>query len=430
MASIRILSLTTLAACGGGGGGGSSPPPATYSVGGTVSGLYAGQRITLRNNGGDPVTVAGGSDGFAFPTKLAGGAYAVTLDPAGSDRNCVVENGTGTVSGANVTNVSVRCSSVFAFVANTSGTISRYSVGANGQLTSSGSTAGGNPQHVAVHGSGKYAYVANGSGHDVLQFNVGTDGSLTPMSTASVAAGATGYAVRVVLDWRGRAYALNWTEGRIYQYSVGADGALTPMSPAYVAAGTHPSAMVVDGNCNCAIVGEDSAGGSLHVFDINADGSLAFRLSYGANFRTRDIALYSPRGQLWVAGGNENAIQRWTLTAGGALAYAGNVGLNSPRALALGRNGELLWAANYNDNLVRPYQVDAATGALNAVASDVGGDLNGPVSIATDGERVYVVNVIGTISQYAVVDAASGSLTLLTPATVATGTNPSAVALY
>src|SRR5258708_17243714 len=48
--------------------------------------------------------------------------------------------------------------------------------------------AGTNPQSAAIDPSGKYAYVANNGGN-VSQYTVGTDGSLTPMSTAAVAAG-------------------------------------------------------------------------------------------------------------------------------------------------------------------------------------------------------------------------------------------------
>jgi 6-phosphogluconolactonase (cycloisomerase 2 family) len=396
-----------------------------------VSGSAAGQRIVLRNNGGDSVTVTS-SGSFTFPTRMTGGAYNVTLDTASSDRNCIIQNGMGTVSGANVTNVSVRCGSVFAYVANSGAdTVSQYTVDTNGELIPNGTVAAtGTPQHVALHGSGKYAYVATAAG-SIRQYTVGTNGTLTAMGTASVSAGGSGYVARVVVDGN-HAYATNWTAGRIYQYDIGADGALAPMTPAYVGSATNPSAMVIDGNCNCAIVGDDAANGQLYVFDVSpTDGSLSFRTAYAANFRTKDIALYSARGQFWVAGGNENAIQRWTLTSGGVISYAGNVGLNAPWSLALGNNGELLWAANRSDNLVRAYQVDAGTGSLNPVAADTTSDVNSPVSLVTDGNYVYVANATAnTVSMYSVSNATTGALTLLPSSTVATGTTPNAIALY
>ncbi|MBP0500827.1 hypothetical protein J8J32_22390, partial [Mycobacterium tuberculosis] len=74
-----------------------APAPATYSVGGTVSGLTSGKSVTLLDNGGDAVVVnANGS--FNFPTKLAQGKpYAATVGTRPSGENCTVTNGSGTV---------------------------------------------------------------------------------------------------------------------------------------------------------------------------------------------------------------------------------------------------------------------------------------------------------------------------------------------
>jgi hypothetical protein len=70
------LLLMALTACGGGNGGGGSS--ATYTVGGTVSGL-TGSGLVLRNNGGDALPVSA-SGMFTFATKVANGAaYAVTV---------------------------------------------------------------------------------------------------------------------------------------------------------------------------------------------------------------------------------------------------------------------------------------------------------------------------------------------------------------
>ena len=84
-------------------------PPATYTIGGTVSGLGAGKSVGLLNNGGDAITRnANGS--FTFPTALAGGAaYSVTVGTQPVGQTCTVTNGSGTVGAANVTNVAVSC---------------------------------------------------------------------------------------------------------------------------------------------------------------------------------------------------------------------------------------------------------------------------------------------------------------------------------
>lgn len=102
--------LATLAACGGGGGGGAAPPaPPTYTIGGTVSGLGAGKSVVLQNNSGDNFTVS--ADGaFTFTASLANSAaYAVTVLTQPALQTCTIASASGTVIGANVTNVSITC---------------------------------------------------------------------------------------------------------------------------------------------------------------------------------------------------------------------------------------------------------------------------------------------------------------------------------
>jgi hypothetical protein len=112
---------TGLVACGGGGGGGGAPPPITsFSVGGVVAGL-SGSGLILRNNGGDDAAISAAGP-FTFASDLQNGAaYSVTVatQPSAPAQNCVVTNGSGTVRGANVTNVSISCSGVlFTVLAN------------------------------------------------------------------------------------------------------------------------------------------------------------------------------------------------------------------------------------------------------------------------------------------------------------------------
>ena len=84
------------------------PPPATFTVGGTVSGLTGS--VTLRNNGGNNL-VRNTNGGFTFATALASGsAYAVTVFSQPAGQTCTVTNGSGTIASANVTNVAVACS--------------------------------------------------------------------------------------------------------------------------------------------------------------------------------------------------------------------------------------------------------------------------------------------------------------------------------
>ncbi|VAX30946.1 hypothetical protein MNBD_NITROSPIRAE02-1281, partial [hydrothermal vent metagenome] len=103
--ALMFLSLAVvLAGCGC--GIGSTP---TYTVGGTVTGLASGKFVVLQNNGGDDLTIM--QDGsFTFATALADGAsYNVTVKTQPAGQFCTASNNTGTISGEDVTDVTVVC---------------------------------------------------------------------------------------------------------------------------------------------------------------------------------------------------------------------------------------------------------------------------------------------------------------------------------
>src|SRR5579859_5698827 len=83
----------------------------TYTIGGTVTRL-SGSGLVLQDNNVDNLKVASNQTSFTFATPLASGsAYAVTVltQPSMPAENCVVRNGSGTVT-ANVTSIQVACS--------------------------------------------------------------------------------------------------------------------------------------------------------------------------------------------------------------------------------------------------------------------------------------------------------------------------------
>jgi len=84
-----------------------------YTVGGTVSGL-TGTGLVLKNNGGNSLSVSANGT-FTFSLGVAsGGTYAVSVatSPTSPAQNCAVTNGSGTVAGAPISNVSISCTNV------------------------------------------------------------------------------------------------------------------------------------------------------------------------------------------------------------------------------------------------------------------------------------------------------------------------------
>jgi hypothetical protein len=110
---VTAVLCTAISACGGGGGGGAPPMITSYTVGGVVTGLSGGGLVLQINAGGDLAVSAPGTFAFAGALKN-GAAYSVTVatQPSAPAQDCVVANASGTVRGANVTNVTVTCTSV------------------------------------------------------------------------------------------------------------------------------------------------------------------------------------------------------------------------------------------------------------------------------------------------------------------------------
>jgi hypothetical protein len=83
----------------------------TYGVNGTVTGL-TGTGLAITLNGGAPVPVTGTTFSFAGVQLASGTPYAVAVQaqPLSPSQTCTVANGTGTVGGADVTDVQITCS--------------------------------------------------------------------------------------------------------------------------------------------------------------------------------------------------------------------------------------------------------------------------------------------------------------------------------
>jgi uncharacterized repeat protein (TIGR03803 family) len=165
-ACLVFLSSIAVAACGGGGGGGGPPP--TYTIGGTVSGLESGTSIELQDNGGDAVTVTSNSR-FTFSSAIAaGGSYQVTVATQPAGQTCSVSAGSGSITTANITSVSVTC---IAIAHTVGGTVSGLADGSSIVLLNNGTDP------LTVNSNSTFTFttaIATGSGYNV---SIGTQPS-------------------------------------------------------------------------------------------------------------------------------------------------------------------------------------------------------------------------------------------------------------
>ncbi|HKW38360.1 MAG TPA: S8 family peptidase [Burkholderiales bacterium] len=108
-----LVAAGCLNACGGGGGGGGGTPPPTYTVGGNVTGLTG--TVVIQLNGAGDLSFSANSP-FTFAARLtAGSVFGVAVLSQPATQTCVVDNGSGLMPGANVTNVAVSCSALAGF---------------------------------------------------------------------------------------------------------------------------------------------------------------------------------------------------------------------------------------------------------------------------------------------------------------------------
>src|SRR5882762_3954575 len=159
-----------------------------YTVGGNLTGLR-GQGLVLEDNSGNDLSLAS-NGAFVFSSGIkTGSAYSVTVktQPSNPAQTCTVNNGSGTIDKANVTNVVVSCAHTgrFAYVANQlSNDVSAYAIdSATGNLTAIGSpfaVSGTTPVSLAVDPNGQFLYVVNNGSDNVSVYAIDSStGALT-----------------------------------------------------------------------------------------------------------------------------------------------------------------------------------------------------------------------------------------------------------
>lgn len=228
---------------GGTGGGGTGTgtgggTTTTYLIEGSLTGLTAGQSVSIQNNGGDTLNLK--ADGtFAFPTALAtGAAYAVTVQSHSPGISCSVTSGSGTVGSANVMGTGVACNPGTARVLYSFGATANDAtypnesivMDKNGNIFGTSRAGGANAQGAA------FKIAANGT--ETLLYSFGataTDGSevdsgpiFDPLTPADLIGAASGGG----LHGEGDIFEINAAGQPSTLYSFGATGTdgITPQA--------------------------------------------------------------------------------------------------------------------------------------------------------------------------------------------------------
>jgi 6-phosphogluconolactonase (cycloisomerase 2 family) len=389
--------------------------PNSYTISGTVSGLVSTQQVTLNNNGADP-TVVNADGSFAFTTKVAYTAgYAVTVGTQPTGETCRVTAGSGSNVSANVSSVVVTCRLALAYVVNsTDATISQYTIGLDGALTSLGTpigTGGTSPNVVTVDPTGRFAYVTNFGSNTVARFSIdAATGALSFLGTVSTG-GLTPYSVAV--DPTGRyAYVTNQDDphgatNSIAQFTIGSDGRLTAIGSGIVAlpAGRVPYQITVDPTGRHAYVANKFAGnetgtGSISQFDIDAaTGALTLMNQVSSDTWSIGIAI-NPAGTFaYVSNIGANTVSQFSIdpATGGLTLVPANTQAteNRPYPMAISANGQFAYWANKGSNSISQCTINPDGSLRTGCGVATNGAGNHPQYTAIDpfSRHVYVVNV-------------------------------------
>jgi 6-phosphogluconolactonase (cycloisomerase 2 family) len=485
-----LFAALSLGACGGGssGGGASSPPPpATYTVGGTVTGL-TGTGLILQTNAGDvvPVSAAGG---FTFTNQLgSGAAYTVTVktQPSTPAQNCIVTNGSGTVGTANINTVAVACSTVAGYTVG--GTVSGLvgsgltlaictpvhgpgggevpptcqrllQVGANGTFTLDSSYSAGypgfdyvaiaqqpsSPKQQCVIGNAaisiqnandtsvtvscaKYAYVTNAADNTLSAYSIDpATGALTVIGAPT----ATGVSPHAIFGFQGFAsedkrYVFVGNEGSndVSAFAVNnTTGALTAVPGSPFAAGTDPQAMASDG---ASLYVANAGSDNVFAYGIDGNtGALIGPFTIAATGMNPTSIVYSGSYFIVANHGGSNDISEFYVN--GDLTPVPRSPFpagGNPLSLALGAGDKFLYSAN--PDATKP-SISGFTidPATGALSPLSGPPFPLPVShyMATDQTSAYLYVTSGASIVGYAIDATTGALTPLPGFPVAAGAN-------
>jgi 6-phosphogluconolactonase (cycloisomerase 2 family) len=357
---------------------------------------------------GQTVTVLGNTGGLS----RSGASFSGWNTVAGGTGTAYTAGQTFTMGAANVTLFAqwpVTTNLGFAYAVNQGGgTVSQLTVGSNGALaalTPPSVPCELRTNSLAADPSGKFLYVVNERGAtnasygSISQYAIGADGTLAPLTPATLAkddgpsdiavhpSGKYAYAITF--------YSLGAAHGSsisMSQYTIGADGALTPMSPGAVAiAGTNPQFIAIHPSGKFLYVSDGS--GVVDQFTIDP--------TAGA------LAAMTP------------ATVPFPYPTAGHTAFA----------ITVHPSGKWAYVTDYYGGIAE-YAIDATSGALSALAQtkvDGGNQCAAWIAVDPSGKYAYVANCATTaqaISQFTV--GADGTLTAMTPASMAgasAGTN-------
>ena len=427
-----------------------------YTVSGTVSGLLTGNSVVLQNNHADDTSI-GANGPFKFgSTVLSGSDYSVTVSVQPPGQNCAVANGSGTVAGSSVSNISVTCTPlVYTIGVNVLGrsNIAGLVLQDNGKDDLALTASGAYPFQTHLPSGSNYAVtiLTQPTGHTCMVTNPNGNVTNANVSVTVICPASMLYATKLT---------------QIYAYYIDeATGSLTAVAGSPYAGGTQPTKIVLAPNGKFLYV-TDFGGNAVLGYSIDPISGALSRIAgspYVVASAPASISTTPDGGLILVlTGGSQNvtsftvnplsgtlsptAISPFSVDSGatsitteatGKFAYTANRGANTvsgysinyttgaltpivngtysfadPIYLQSHPQGGFLYILDFTTALLYAETIDSNTGALGAITgSPFEGDLATALSIDSTGRRLYIANAFGGDVLGDSIDPSTGALT-------------------
>jgi 6-phosphogluconolactonase (cycloisomerase 2 family) len=420
----------------------------------------------LQLNGGN-VTSISANGGFRFAATLQNGAtytISVSSQPSNPGQTCSAQSATGTIAGADVTNIAVTCVTNpvrFAYVVNKdSNDVSAYTMDTvTGALTAvSGSpfAAGTGPISITLTPSDQFAYVTNATSYDISEYSISpTSGALVPVNGSPIAVTPAepwkeiipplviDPSGRLALVANPRAPIMN-TPGReqpgnLLAFQIDSTtGTLTPTGGSvYWTGGIYPQSLKMDSMgrfvyvVNSWFQGSDFGNVAAFAVDANA-GTLTPVSGTPVNGgRLPEMFFLDPLNRFGYSNYlNPGQLSTYRLNAtSGALTKTGQILIGElKREPVFDPSGKVLYLPPNSGNALSAYAVDQTTGALtflSATSFTLPSGTCTPV-MHPSGKYLYVSCAVHNSVYAFSIDSATGALTSITgsPYSLGAGSSP------
>ena len=336
----------------------------------------------------------------------------------------------------------------YAYAALQSGEIAQYSLGTGGVLTPLSPAevpAGGQELSVAIAPDGRHLYAGDNVGRAIDEFAVNPGGTLTTVGAQSLPAGAAPDSLAVSPDGASLYVADGSPSNhQIDEFTIGANGTLSPKSPLSIDLpfATDPESLAVSPDGSGLFVAAKSFAGALLRYAIGAGGVLGS--SYSGEIGTDpsgaptapSAVVISPNGQnVYVTGAEQSSsddsvVSQFSVGAGGSFAAMTPATVSSGSqafawGLAIGPDGQQLYVGARTASstvLGGAFVFDIGAGGQltldPAPAQLFGASLNA-LAFSPDGSSLYAADVASGV--YALSAGQGGNLAPKTPFAAAIG---------